>query len=176
MRLARRNRDGIREGRGIERGAAPGFERPLPDSSGGVAAPPRPAAERGAVVAPARERRRGWRTRNAAAAAADTAAAGVLALARLVMLVAVLIALLIGLAIVLRDVDANARNSIVKGVHEGANFFAGGFSGLVTFAGHAKREITVDWGIALLVYLIAGAIVASAIARLARRRPRAPAY
>ena len=89
-------------------------------------------------------------------------------IARLVMTVATLIALLIGLAILLRDVDANARNSIVKGIHEGANFFAGAFTGLITFNGHPKRAITVDWGIALLVYLIVGAFISRLIARVGR--------
>jgi hypothetical protein len=82
------------------------------------------------------------------------------------MAVAVVIALLIGLAVVLYDVDANARNSIVKGVHEGANFFAGSFTGLITFSGHTKRELTVDWGIALLAFLIVGAVLARLIARI----------
>jgi len=85
------------------------------------------------------------------------------------MLVAVLIALLIALAIVLVDVDANASNSIVKGIHDGANFFAGSFTGLITFSGHhPKREITVDWGIAVLAFLIVGAIVSTFIARTGR--------
>ena len=115
-------------------------------------------------------RRRGfnWRTRETGAAAVGALGSGVLLLARLVMAVTVLIALLIGLAIVLRDVDANANNTIVKGVHEGANFFAGAFTGLFTFNGHPKRAITVDWGIALIVYLIVGALVAGFIARLGR--------
>jgi hypothetical protein len=113
----------------------------------------------------------GARTRDAGAAAvgaAGAAGAGVMLIARLVMTVATLIALLIGLAILLRDVDANARNSIVKGIHEGANFFAGAFTGLITFNGHPKRAITVDWGIALLVYLIAGAFISRLIARIGR--------
>jgi hypothetical protein len=84
------------------------------------------------------------------------------------MAVATLIALLIVLAIVLRDVDANPRNTIVKGIHEGGNFFAGAFTGLITFKGHAKRELTVDWGIAAVVYLVVGALVASWIARIGR--------
>jgi len=109
-----------------------------------------------------------WRTRNAGAAAVGTAGAGVLLFARLVMTVATLIALLIGLAIVLRDVDANASNTLVKGVHEGANFFAGAFTGLIRFPRHAKRAITVDWGIALLVYLLVGAFISNAIARAGR--------
>jgi hypothetical protein len=92
----------------------------------------------------------------------------VLAIARLVMTVAVAIAVLIALGILLRDVDANARNTIVKGIHDGANFFAGAFTGLITFKGHAKREITVDWGIAIIVYLIVGALISRAIAHVGR--------
>jgi hypothetical protein len=113
-------------------------------------------------------RRRFWRAREAGAAAAATVGWGVLVIARLVMTVASLIALLIVLAIVLRDVDANAGNTIVKGIHDGANFFAGAFTGLITFNGHPKRELTVDWGIAALVYLVAGAVIARWIARIGR--------
>ena len=89
-------------------------------------------------------------------------------IARLVLSVAMLIALLIALAIVLRDVDANASNTIVKGVHEGANFFAGAFTGLIAFNGHPKRAITVDWGIAIAVYLIVGALIARMIRNIGR--------
>jgi hypothetical protein len=119
---------------------------------------------------PVRARRRslGWRTRDTGAAAVGAVGAGVLLVARLVMAVASLIALLIAVAIVLRDVDANSANTIVKGLHEGANFFAGSFTGLITFAGHPKRAITVDWGIALIVYLIVGAIVSNIIAGVGR--------
>jgi hypothetical protein len=88
--------------------------------------------------------------------------------ARLVMLAATLIAVLIALAIVLRDVGANPSNTIVKGIHEGANFFAGAFTGLIRFTGHPKRAITVDWGIALLVYLILGEALSRAIAGVGR--------
>lgn len=84
------------------------------------------------------------------------------------MAVAVLIALLIALAIILRDVGANPQNAVVKGMREGANFFAGAFTGLITFKGHPKREITVDWGIALLVFLLVGAVISSFIARVGR--------
>jgi hypothetical protein len=91
-----------------------------------------------------------------------------MAIARLLLSIAGVIALLIALAVLLRDVDANARNTIVKGIHEGANFFAGAFTGIITFRGHPKREITVDWGIAIVVYLIVGVLVARSIARLAR--------
>jgi hypothetical protein len=105
----------------------------------------------------------GWRTRDASAAAVGAAGAGVILIARLVMALATLIALLIALAIVLRDVDANSANTIVKGIHEGANFFAGAFTGLIKFSGHPKRAITVNWGIALIVYLLVGALITNAI-------------
>ncbi len=111
----------------------------------------------------------GARTRGAGAAAVGTIGSGVLMLARLVMTVAALVALLIALAIVLRDVGANQTNTIVEGIHEGANFFAGSFTGLISFGGHPKRAITVNWGIALVVYLIVGAVIASMIARIGRR-------
>jgi hypothetical protein len=129
-----------------------GTERPEPVVDGGMP-----------------ERRRSmWRPREARAAAARTVASGVMGIARLLLSIAGVIALLIALAVVLRDVDANARNTIVKGIHEGANFFAGAFTGIITFRGHPKREITLDWGIAIVVYLIVGALIARSIARLAR--------
>jgi hypothetical protein len=86
-------------------------------------------------------------------------------LARLVMTVAALIALLIVLAIVLGDVDANAHNSIVKGIHEAANFFAGAFTGLITFHRHPKLSLSVNWGIAAIVYLLVGSLISRVIAR-----------
>jgi hypothetical protein len=116
----------------------------------------------------ARRRSRAWRTRDAGAAAAGTVGAGFVMLARLVMTVAALIALLILLAIVLVDVGANPSNTIVKGIHEGANFFAGSFTGLLRYTGHPKRAISVNWGIALLVYLVVGAIVARLIFNVGR--------
>ncbi len=112
-----------------------------------------------------RESRRtfGWRGRNAGAAAVGAVGGGVLLLARLVMTIAALIALLIALAIVLRDVDATSTNTIVEGIHEGANFFAGSFTGLIHFGGKPKLEFSVNWGIALIVYLIVGAVISSVI-------------
>ena len=131
----------------------------------------RGGAHAGAAAEPApvgRRRAFAGRSRNAGAAAVGTAGAGVLLIARLVMSIASLIALLIAVAIVLRDVDANSANTIVKGVHEGANFFAGAFTGLIRFSGHPKRAISVDWGIALIVYLVAGSIVSGLISRIGR--------
>lgn len=151
-------------------GAGPAAERPLAERPAAGA-----RAERPLATGPARRRRRGigWRTRSAGASAVGAVGSGVLVIARLVMLVATLIAMLIALAIVLRDVDANGANTIVKGIHEGANFFAGAFTGLITFNGHPKRAITVDWGIALLVYLFVGGVISRFIARIGRGGLRA---
>jgi hypothetical protein len=127
-----------------------------------------PARERGPGPERRRRRLRG-RPREAGAAAAGAFGSAVLGIAALVTLAAVLIVLLIVAAIVLRDVDATATNGIVDGVHEGANFFAGAFTGLITFSGqHPKREITVDWGIAAIVYLVVGLVLARLIARIGR--------
>jgi hypothetical protein len=139
-------------------------------SGGGVGPAAGERAPASGEAATERPRARGarWRTRDAGAAAVGAVGSGFLALARLVMSVAGLIALLIVLAIVLADVEANASNSIVKGIHEGANFFAGAFTGLIKFSGHAKRELTVDWGIAAVVYLLVGGLIAGFIARIGR--------
>jgi hypothetical protein len=164
-------RPDVPAGREEEGSAAQGGDAP----AGAREEAPRPAhsreeASREEASRPARSRRRGlgWRTRDASAAAVGAAGAGVLLIARLVLSVATLIALLIALAIVLRDVDANASNTIVKGIHEGANFFAGAFTGLIAFKGHPKRAITIDWGIALVVYLLVGAAIAGVIRNVGR--------
>ncbi|HXD53429.1 MAG TPA: hypothetical protein VN618_01620 [Solirubrobacteraceae bacterium] len=144
-------------------------EQPAEHGREGRVAERSPATASGRREGAGGERRRlGSRAHGAAGATAGAIGSGVLTLARLVMMLATLIAVLIALAIVLRDVDANASNSIVKGIHEGANFFAGAFTGLIRFGGHPKRAITVDWGIALLVYLLVGAFVSRLIASVGR--------
>jgi hypothetical protein len=125
------------------------------------AVPPPAAEER-----PGWRERRRWRAREAGAGAAEAVGAGFLLLARLIMTLAVLIALLIVAAIVLQDVGANPHNGVVEGVREGANFFAGAFTGMITFKGHPDRAITVNWGIAAAVFLIVGAIIAGFIRRI----------
>jgi hypothetical protein len=162
-----RRRFGREPGAAAPAGEPAAAQRAAPESSGGQ---PLRRSHAGAPPAapPPRRRGIGWRTREAGAAAVGTAGAGVLLIARLVRTLTVLIVLLIALAIVLRDVDANAQNTIVKGIHEGANFFAGAFTGLLRFGGHPKRAITVDWGIAIVAYVLVGGIIAAAIARIGR--------
>ena len=104
---------------------------------------------------------RTWRSRGALAAGAT-----VLAIARLIRFVAVIVALIIGAAILLRALDANAGNSIVSAIHDAGKALVGPFDGM--FRLHdAKASIAVNWGIALLVYLAIGTLVASYLRRLA---------
>ena len=86
---------------------------------------------------------------------------------RLVMAAVSLIAALIGLAIVLRLLGANAHNGVAHDIHVAANFFAGSFTTLFTIR-QARLSILVNWGIALCVYLLAGIIVAAVIAWIGR--------
>jgi hypothetical protein len=128
-----------------------------------AAAAPR---ERGRLAS---RRRPVGRGRAAGAAAVGAVGAGILGVARLVMLVATLITLLILLAIVLRDLDANAQNSIVKAIHDAANFFASPFNNIFKETGHPKRAITINWGIAAVVFFIVGSLLASLIRRIGAR-------
>lgn len=84
------------------------------------------------------------------------------------MIAATLIALLIVAAILLRDLDANSSNSIVKAIHDGANFFAHPFNNVFAEKGHPKRAIAINWGIAAAVFLLVGWFVASLIRRVGR--------
>jgi hypothetical protein len=110
--------------------------------------------------------RRAGRGRVAAARGAWAVGSGMLLVARIVRTIATLIALLIVAAIVLRVLDANATNSIVKDVHDGANFFASPFSSLFSLH-NPKAHIAVNWGIAAVVYFAVGHFIASLIARMA---------
>src|SRR4051795_8681139 len=86
-------------------------------------------------------------------------------LARLIILVATAVALVLVVGILLVVLGANASNEIVKAVHDAARFLAGPFDNLFTLKNH-KLTIAVDWGIAAAVWYALG----HAIARLILRR------
>jgi hypothetical protein len=90
-----------------------------------------------------------------------------LALARLVRVAAVVVFALIVLAIILYDAKANPSNNIVKAIHDAANTLTTPFHGVFSVKG-MRKELTINWGIAAVVYLIAGWIVAAIIASPAR--------
>jgi hypothetical protein len=95
------------------------------------------------------------------------AAGSVLSLiARVVSFVFGLIVLVIVAAIVMRLLGANPSNSVVQHVHNWGRDFVGPAHNL--FAIHnPKVAITVNWGIAAVVYSIVGGFIARVIARMA---------
>jgi hypothetical protein len=115
------------------------------------------------------------RSREVAAGAAGAAGAGMLGLARLVRLVAALLALVIAAGIALIALDAHSTNSVVSTVHDAARSLVGPFDGMFSASSH-KLTIAINWGIALVVYLAVGSLLAGLIARLgAGARSRAAA-
>ncbi len=106
------------------------------------------------------------RGRVAAARGAWAVGSVLLLIARLVRLIVGIIVLVIVAAIVLKVLDANGTNTIVKDIHDAASSLVGPFDGI--FKQHDKKvALAINWGIAAAVYLVVGAIIASLIARVA---------
>jgi hypothetical protein len=95
-----------------------------------------------------------------------------IALARIVRTLASLIALVIVAAIVLFILGANPSNGIVSAIHDAGAWLAGPFKNLFSIH-NAKLAMAVNWGLAALVYLVVGHLIASLLARMTppRRRP-----
>ncbi len=80
-------------------------------------------------------------------------------LARLVHLIVGIVVLIIVAGIVLVLLNANATNTIVSDVHDAARWLAGPFDGIFSF--HSARvALAVNWGVAAVVYLIVGGLIA----------------
>jgi hypothetical protein len=127
----------------------------------------------------AADRSRG-RTGRRSVTAVMTAGVGSVArvISQLVRLIFGLIAALIVIGILLRVLDANARNSIVSTIHDAGKYFVGPFKDVFTEK-NPKVSIAVNWGVAAGVYLVIGTVIATLIAKLATvtasaegRRPR----
>ena len=108
------------------------------------------------------------RTRVAAARGAWAVGSVMLAIARLVRLIVALAVLVIVAAIVLRLVSANPGNTIVKDLHHAGKVLVGPYKNVFTIK-NPKAAIAVNWGLAALVWLIVGGLIASLIARAAPR-------
>ncbi len=83
-------------------------------------------------------------------------------LARVVQLVVSIVVLIIVAGILLVVLKANPSNSIVSEVHSWAHSLAGPFDGMFSFH-NANTAIAVNWGIAAVVYLFAGVLIARLI-------------
>ena len=83
-------------------------------------------------------------------------------LGRLVRLAAAVVAAIIVAGILFIVLDANSSNDIVSTVDDAARTLVGPFDDMFSFD-NAKTAVAVNWGIAALVYLIAGALIARLI-------------
>ena len=82
-----------------------------------------------------------------------------LLLARIVRLATKAVAAAIVAGILLYVLGANQSNSVVEVVMDAGRFLVGPFESLFTMD-DAKWELAVNWGIAAVVWVIAGALVA----------------
>jgi hypothetical protein len=80
-------------------------------------------------------------------------------LGRLIRLAAGVIAAIIALGILFIVLEANPTNDIVSTVHDAARALVGPFHDMFSID-NAKAAVAVNWGIAALVYLILGALIA----------------
>jgi hypothetical protein len=92
---------------------------------------------------------------------------GSASLARIVHMVVSVTVLIIVVGIVLVLLKANPRNSLVSEIHDWARSLAGPFDGMFSFR-NARVAITVNWGIAAVVYSLAGGAIARLIGGIRR--------
>jgi hypothetical protein len=84
--------------------------------------------------------------------------------ARVVTLIATVVALILVAGILLIVLEANRSNEIVQVVHDAAKWLAGPFDGLFNLAKH-KVEVAVNWGIAAVVWYAIGRFIARLLLR-----------
>jgi hypothetical protein len=88
-------------------------------------------------------------------------------LARVVQLVVSIVVAIIVAGILLVVLKANPANSIVSEVHNWARWLTGPFDGMFSFHS-ANDAIAVNWGIAAILYLFVGGLIARLIGRTHR--------
>jgi len=88
---------------------------------------------------------------------------GRLQIARLINLIASLVALVLIAGIALVVLKANPSNEIVKAVEDAARWLAGPFDGMFSLKKHTT-EIAVNWGVAAVVWFLLGRLIARIVA------------
>jgi hypothetical protein len=127
----------------------------------------RPAGPVSAVDQDARPVRGSRRRGRRHATGARGLAMGAGLLARLVQFVLSVVVLIIVAGILLVVLKANPANSIVSEVHSWAHSLAGPFNGMFSFHS-ANTALAVNWGIAAVLYLFVGGLIARLIGRTHR--------
>jgi hypothetical protein len=85
-------------------------------------------------------------------------------LARMVQFAVGIVVLVVVAGILLVVLKANPANSIVSEVHDWARWLARPFDGMFSFHS-ANDAIAVNWGIAAVVYLLVGVLIARLVGR-----------
>jgi hypothetical protein len=88
---------------------------------------------------------------------------GRLQIARIINLIASLVALVLISGIVLVVLKANPSNEIVNAVTDAARWLAGPFDGMFSLKKHTT-EVAVNWGIAAVVWFLVGRVIARIVA------------
>jgi hypothetical protein len=96
-------------------------------------------------------------------------------LSRLVLIAASIVVVIIVAGILLVVLKATPSNSIVAEIHSWARWLAGPFDGMFSFR-NANDAIAVNWGIAAIVYLLAGMLIARLLGGTRRWRPARRSY
>jgi hypothetical protein len=96
-------------------------------------------------------------------------------IARVIRTVASVVVAIIALGILFVVLDASTSNTVVSHVHSWARWLAGPFDGMFTLHS-AKGTVALNWGIAIVVYLVIAWLLARIVltpARAFRRRTAA---
>lgn len=93
------------------------------------------------------------------------AVAGLHLLARVIVVIVGIVALIIGVAILFRVLRANPDNAIVSFFDTVARWLVGPFDGMFT-PKDPRVQVAVNWGIALLVYVLVGRLLAGLVDRV----------
>jgi hypothetical protein len=128
----------------------------------------RPAGPASAVAQNGRPGSESQGTRGATIGRMFGAGSGLLA--RVVHLVVSIVVLVIVAGILLALLKANPTNSVVSEVHGWGRWLTGPFDGMFSFH-EARVAVAVNWGIAAVLYLFAGGLIARVIGRSNSRRP-----
>ena len=92
-------------------------------------------------------------------------------LARLIMVIAGLVFIVLAIGILLIVLGANQGNAVVQAVTGAGRWLAGPFNGLFTVDG-PTTSTAINWGIAAVVYLIVAALIAGLLRRIGAVRAR----
>jgi hypothetical protein len=89
---------------------------------------------------------------------------GGLVVARVIRIIAGLVAAIIVLGILLVVLEAKPSNDIVGAITDAERWLVGPFRGIFSFDSH-KLEVAVNWGLAAAIYYAVGALIARFAAR-----------